>query len=426
MRHLIIGSGIAGLQAARTLRAVQPEAEVTMLGREQGNPYSRPMISQLLEGSVQTNQLDLGLPPKVELIAGESAVSIDTHQKVVKTSRSRHFPYDRLLVASGADPRPIAAGKADLQNIHFMRTRAQVEEMLAEMPRCRKALVLGGGLVGFKAAYAFLRQGLDVSMLIRSEHPLSQQVDPTAGGRILEKLQENGLRVSVGLEVAEFLGHNGRVVGAELSDGSRIDCDLVVVGKGVLPSTGFLDHSGIVTDLGILVDDFLRTSAPDVFAAGDVAEHFDLARGRRWVNAIWPEAAEQGRIAGLNMAGRQVRYPGSVSRNTIRIFDLDILTCGLVDPGSEEGYEVLQDQDSRTKTYRRLVFSDDRLVGAVCLNRIEHGGLLLYLIKSGRPVPAPKEELLQPGFHPGRLGLVRWQAMAASSSPLPPWGGFHS
>ncbi len=405
MRHVIIGSGIAGLQAARSLRSSQPDSQVTMLGREPEPPYSRPMISQLLEGSVASGHLQLGLPRGVELISGDEAIEIDTRRKTVSTKQGRSLAYDRLLVATGADPRGIQAEQSDLQNIFFMRSKDQVEGMLRELPQCRRALVLGGGLVGFKAAYGLLRQGLEVTMLIRSEYPLSQQVDSTAGRLIQHKLQQNGLAVRVGLEVIRFQGQNGKLAGAELSNGTHLECDLAVIGKGVLPSTGFLAGSGVDTDLGVLVDDWLATSVPGVFAAGDVAEHIDVAREMRWVNAIWPEAAEQGRIAGLNMAGVKTRYPGSLSRNTIRIFDMDLATCGLVDPPQRSGYSFLQDFDPRLGTYRRVVFSGDRLVGAVCVNRIERAGLLMSLIKSRMEIPGDKEDLLRPDFHPGRLGL---------------------
>jgi NAD(P)H-nitrite reductase large subunit len=240
-------------------------------------------------------------------------------------------------------------------------------------------------------------------MLIRSEYPLSQQVDPTAGRLVLNTLKQRGLRVAVGLDVVRFTGNHGCVSGAELTDGTRVDCDIAAVGKGVLPAAGLLKEAGIETDLGVLVDDRLSTSAPDVFAAGDVAEHFDLARDERWVNAIWPEAAEQGRIAGQNMAGGDTRYPGSLSRNTIRIFDTDVATCGLVNPPEDAGCTELEDFDPRRNTYRRLVFSGDRLIGAVCVNRVEPVGVYMWLIRSRAPVPVPRQDLLKPELHPGRL-----------------------
>ena len=153
-------------------------------------------------------------------------------------------------------------------------------------------------------------------MLIASGYPLSMQVDETAGKLILDELRENGLKVRVGISVEAFDG-NASVTGAHLSDGTRTSCDLVVVGKGVLPALSFVPRDKIDIDLGILVNEQMETSTAGIFAAGDVAECVDISRKTRWVNAIWPEAVTQGRIAGTNMAGRQVSYKGSLSRNVL-------------------------------------------------------------------------------------------------------------
>lgn len=404
MHHVILGSGIAGLQAARAILDIQPRARISMLGREPDPPYSRPMISQLLEGAVEPWQLELGLPPQVEHIPDDQAQAVDASQKIVHTRQGREMSYDRLLLACGADPRPLSAPGLELGNIFYMRDKSHVESMLEALPGCSRALVLGGGLVGLKAAYSLLRQGLEVTMLISSSYPLSQQVDPFTGSLVLDKLKQNGLQVKVGLEVIRFAGQSSQVAGAELSDGSSLDCQLVVVGKGVDPAIGFLQDSGIQTGQGVIVDDRLRTSVRDVYAAGDAAELLDLARNSSRVNAIWPEAAEQGKVAGLNMAGQDLCYPGSLSRNVLRVFDLDVLSCGLVNPEASQDCEILEDYKPGRHTFRRLVLScEGRLLGAVCVNRIQQAGILMHLIRSGLPVPVQARELLDPELHPGRL-----------------------
>ena len=152
-------------------------------------------------------------------------------------------------------------------------------------------------------------------------------------------------------------------------------------------------------DLGVVVDHHLQTSEPDVFAAGDVAELVDIARGVRWVNAIWPEAATQGRMAGFNMAGRPVIYPGSLSRNVMRVFNLDVLTVGNVNPPKKASCRIVQRGGPASGYYRRLVFKDDRLVGAVLINRIEQGGVLRSLIENRVPIRLPPEELIAPRFN---------------------------
>ena len=313
-------------------------------------------------------------------------------------STARWYPFDRLLIATGADPRRIKADGLDLKNIFFMRTESHVRQMLAALPAVRKALVLGGGLVGFKASYGLLRRGIQVTMLIRSGYPLSMQVDPEAGRMIWDELKAHGLDVRLGVEATAFEGKD-TVSRAHLSDGTLISCDMVVIGKGVFPARGFVPKEKIKVDAGIVVDEHMQTSAPGVFAAGDVAESADIARKTPWVNAIWPEAVAQGRIAGVNMAGRRTAYKGSLSRNVIRIFGMDVMTAGLITPPAAEGFDILSIKDSRTKTYRKMVFRGDRLAGMVMVNAIEQGGVLMSLIQSEAPVRLPRAALLKPGFN---------------------------
>jgi NAD(P)H-nitrite reductase large subunit len=268
--------------------------------------------------------------------------------------------------------------------------------------KARQAVVLGGGLVGFKAAYGLLKRGLSVTILITSDYPLSMQVDATAGKMILDELVRHGLKVEVGVSVTAFEG-NGSVQAAITDAGKRLPCEIAIIGKGVLPAREFIPQEKIEVDLGLVVDEFLQTSAPGVYAAGDVAESVDIARDCRWVNALWPEAANQGRIAGLNMTGRRVAYPGSLSRNVMRVFDLDVLTVGYPNPENEEGFRVLQTGGPAHGYFRRLVLNGDILVGAVMINRIEQGGVLRSLVENRIPIRLPPETLMHPRFHFGRL-----------------------
>jgi nitrite reductase (NADH) large subunit len=403
MRYVIVGNGIAGVNAAEAVRSLDAEGPITMIGDETFPPYCRPMISMVLEGGVKPEELpirssrfyeELNIAP----VLGERVSALDPDAQTLQVG-GRTVGYDRLLIATGADPRPIKASGLDLPGIFFMRTEAHVRRMLDMLPESRKALVLGGGLVGFKAACGLMRRGLKVTMLIRSGYPLSMQVDPAAGSLLLEALRTHGLEVRVGLEAKAFEGR-GRVARAQLSDGSSIDCDLVVVGKGVLPALSFVPRDRLEVDLGLVVDDFLQTSCAGIYAAGDVAESVDVARQTRWVNAIWPEAAMQGRVAGLNLAGRRVPYRRSLGRNVIRIFDLDVMTAGLVNPAENDAeVDILSRMDLRRRSYRKLVFRGELLVGAVLVKDIDQGGVLTALIQNRLPVAGPRERLLEPTFN---------------------------
>jgi NAD(P)H-nitrite reductase large subunit len=403
MEYVILGNGIAGVCAAETIRQFDPEGGITMVADEAITPYSRPMISMVLAGQVASDKLPIRSNSfyedlKITTVLGNRVSEIDVDQKRVMTQNGTSLQFDRLLIATGADPRPIKAEGMDLKNIFFMRTEADIRNMLAVIPQAKKALVLGGGLVGFKAAYGLLQRGLDVTMLITSGYPLSMQVDETAGKLILDELRDYGLEVRVGISVEGFEG-NGSVTGAALSDGTRTSCDLVVVGKGVLPAVSFVPRDKIDIDLGILVNEHMETSTAGIFAAGDVAESIDISRKTRWVNAIWPEAVTQGRIAGTNMTGRPMRYKGSLSRNVLRVLNLDVMTMGLVNPPDTPEYEVICAGEPRRRTYRKLVFRNNILTGAVLINAIEQGGIFMGLIQNEIPLNVPNRVLAQPSFN---------------------------
>jgi nitrite reductase (NADH) large subunit len=407
MKHLIIGNGIAGLNAARAIRELDGTAAIAMVSDERFPPYSRPMICQVLDGSQPHAKLPLYAEDvyrmlQVTPVLGARAVALDVDARTVRLADGTQREFDRLLIASGADARRLKAPGTDLDNIFTMRTENDVRRQLAAVGGARQALVLGGGLVGFKAAYGLLRQGLPVTMLITSGYPLAMQVDETAGRIIQDELEANGLTVRVGVSVTGFEG-NGRVTHAMLDDGQRLACDLVVVGKGVRPALDFVPRERVTVDLGIVVDEYMQSSVPGIYAAGDTAEAVDIARQRRWVNAIWPEAAVQGRIAGQNMAGRRVRYPGSLSRNVMRVYDLDVMTLGYANPEAGEGFRTVQSGGRDQGHYRRLVFRDDILVGAVLINRIEQGGVLRALIENRVPIRVPEGVLMAPGFNFGKL-----------------------
>lgn len=402
MNHVIIGNGIAGVSAAESIRQLDGSGNIVMIGDEPVDPYCRPMISLVLEGVVPPSKLpirDSGFYEELHIIPvlGGRVARMDVESKTLFLSDGKTLSFDTLLIASGADPRPIKASSAHLANIFFMRNQHQVLKMLEALPQTRHALVLGGGMVGFKAACGLLHRGIDVTMIIRSGYPLSLQLDDIAGGMILAELTRRGLNVRVGVEVTAFKGIDS-VTGAILSDGSEISCDMVIVGKGVLPSVAFVPRYRIQVDLGIVVDEHLQTTCPGIYAAGDVAESMDIARKTRWVNAIWPEAAFQGRIAGMNMAGRAVIYKGSLSRNVIRIFGLDILAAGWVNAPDDPRFTVLSEHNRRLNTYRRLVFEEDRLIGAILVNRIETGGILTAMIQNEIPVRGSKHKLMEPHF----------------------------
>lgn len=410
MTYLIIGNGIAGISAAEAIRELDPSGAITMVSDEDALPYSRPMITYLLEGSCHLKQLPIR-PSNfydrlgINAILGRRVESMDVDQKTVMLSSGQTVSYDRLLIASGADPRPIDAEGMHLKNIFYMRTADHVKKQLEVLPNVKRAVVLGGGLVGFKSAYALMKQGVWVTMLITSGYPLSMQVDRVAGHMLLREMMAKGLEVKVGAKVVSFHGAIGsdKVRTVQLDTRQVLPCEMVIIGKGVSPSLSFVPRHRIATNVGIYVNDFMESSFPGIYAAGDVAECMDIARGDFWVNAIWPEAAIQGRIAGLNMAGREVQHPGGLSRNVMRVFDMDVMTIGMADARSIGKKEFQSVSSLSHGNYRNIIFKENVPVGAVLVNNIEQGGVIRSLIEQKRPVEEPLERLTSPHFNFAKL-----------------------
>ncbi len=401
--HLIIGNGIAGINAAETIRTLQPQADITLISRETFLPYSRPMISLVLEGRIGHDRLAIRGPDfyrkhRIDMRLGQEVKAIDVQKQQVITDRGQNLVYDRLLIASGSDPRPIEAPGSNLENVSFFRTEEHVRKIVDALPEVRHALVLGGGLVGFKAAYGLMKRGKKVRMLVRSGYPLSMQVDASAGRLIQDELQANGLDLITGVEVTGLSG-NGSVREANLSDGSTMECQLVMIGKGVNPTLDFAPRDKILVDTGIVVDNNLQTTVPGIFAAGDVAQAMDVVRKESWVNAIWPVAAEQGFVAAQNMAGRKVSYRGSLGRNVMRIFGLDLMSGGIINAPDDKNYKTFTRIDPARKFYRKLILRDDTLVGMNMIGAIEHGGVILSLIQRQLPLTMEPDKMLEPGFN---------------------------
>jgi nitrite reductase (NADH) large subunit len=407
MKYVIIGNGIAGIEAAETIRKLDRDCGITLIAGETFPPYCRAMIGLYLGGSISPKKMvirggDFYVSQRIEPVIGQWVQGINVEKKEVHTDKGETCYFDRLLIATGADPQGIDVDGVDLRNVFFMRSESDVREIVQSLPGAKRALVLGCGLVGLKAAHGLLCQGLEVTIVEKLGYPLPLIIDEKGGEMVSEELHRLGFNLKTGAQVVAFEG-NGQVKEAHLDDGSKIACDIVVVAIGVRPSISFLSSENIQVNSGIIVNEYMETSAPDVYAAGDVAESMDVACKETRVNAIWPVAVEQGTVAGMNMTGRKVPYQGSLRRNVLRINDTDILTGGLVTPPADGEYSLHSMEDHRNNRYRKLVFQDDVLVGLVMVNAVEQGGVLLSLMQQRIPVNILKDKLLQPSFNYSQL-----------------------
>ncbi len=254
---------------------------------------------------------------------------------------------------------------------------------------------MGGGLVSLKTAYGLLERGLQVTVVVSSSSILSQVMDGVAAGLLQRHLEEHGMRFYLGHDVAEVeVSATGEVTGVVLTGGTRLPAHLVVVGKGVMPNIDFLRGTPVAVNRGILVNQYLESSVPGVYAAGDVAESYDLLRREPAINAIWPNAAAQGESAGYNMAGERRPYRGSIAMNSASFYGLSAITAGLnrVDGHGYEGYAW---KDAARNNYRKLVFAGDRLVGFTMVGDTRRAGTLTSLILGQVPLGDRKKRLIE-------------------------------
>ncbi len=295
------------------------------------------------------------------------------------------FSYDKLLLATGGRPIDLDLPGAGGEGVHHFTTLADAETLLKVTDVARRAVVVGAGLIALKSAEALLMRGLDVTLVVRSRI-MRSYFDEQAGGLLLKHLEAKGLRFMQGA-APETVSRDekGRVTGVKTSQGEA-PADLVIMAAGVRPETELAEKAGLAVNRGIVANEMLQTSDPDIYAAGDCAEARDMLTGEQQVLPIWPKAYSQGLYAGRNMAGAETPHPGGLPMNSISYYGLPTISVGVVNPPESTEYEVDSWLDEEEGRYRKLVLKDDKLVGFVLIGDIEKAGLFTSFVKFGFPV----------------------------------------
>lgn len=414
MRHLIIGSGPAGIVAAETLRKADPAAEITVLCGEGEAPYARMAIPYLLKGDIDETGTHIRKGAdhygklRVDLVAAR-AHAIDPADRVVVADDGRCFAYDRLLVATGSRPSRERIPGIDLPGVLTCWTLADARALLAGIRPGTRVVQMGAGFVGCIIMEGLLARGADLTILVRSGYVVRRMMNATASGLIRSWCEARGVSILTRTQ-PKGLRQNGDALEVDLGEGRSLTADVYLSVVGVDPNLDFLEGSGVaIGGQGILVDDNLETSVPGIYAAGDVAESVDVVNGKRQVNAIQPNAVEQGRIAALNMAGRPARFKGSFVFNVLTTLGLAASSFGEWQgvPGGESA-SVLDEPRYR---YLELQFDGDRLVGANCVGFSDHVGALRGLIEGKRRLGAWKARLMK---DPSQV----MQAYVATACPI--------
>ena len=323
--HVIIGASAAGLAALEALRSVDGEGKVTVLSKEKAPLYSRVGLTHFLDGTVKrtgmnTHGAEYFERLKATLLAGVAAHHVDPRARKVKLSNGKTLKYDTLLVASGSSAVTPPIKGIRLRGVYACITRADATAIDRALARARQVVVVGAGLIGIQAADAVVKRKKRVAIVEQMPHVMPAMVDPPAARLFEQLLQERGHAVHTGTRAVEIVGKAGRVVGVRLENGEVVPCQMCIMAVGVRPNLEFLEGTPIQRRQGLLVDANQQTNLPSIYAAGDAAETTDMFSGQRVLVAIWPEALNQGRVAGLNMAGAPTTYDGSMAMNTTSVF----------------------------------------------------------------------------------------------------------
>lgn len=388
MHYTIVGGGIAALSAVKAIRAYDPHGEILVAGEEKHSFYYRPMTPLVVTGDRERDELLHADPLPANLrFMHARAVSLDAAGRRVLLADGGALPFERLLIATGSSPRVPEIPGITCGHVHCLRTLADAERLRAAAAAARQAVVVGGGFVGVKVALALRHRGVAVTLVEQLPHILAPRLDAEAAGMVAERLEAAGVSIRTGETVREILPDS-----VTLASSARLAADLVCIAIGVAPNIGWLAGSGLAMGVALRVDERMQTSLPGVFAAGDVVEMTDTATGQIQASALWTNAVEMGKTAGINMAGGKAKYPGGLAvMNATEIEGLALVAAGDV-LGEATGATVVRER--RNGNFRKLVFRGDRLAGVILAGDLSGAGICTALVRAATPLsPAMRERL---------------------------------
>jgi nitrite reductase (NADH) large subunit len=360
-RYVIVGNGVAGTTAAENIRKMDPEGMISLLTDEAIPFYYRIRLNEYLSGDITEEKLvakqaSWFKKQKMNLHLDTKAVDIMGEEKIVLTARGKKIPYDSLLIATGSHAFLPPIKGSDKDGLFSLRTFQDAQDIVSWAKGIEKVVIIGGGLLGLEAGNGLRKLGKKIIVVEFFPRLLPRQLDIEGARRLQVIMEKMGFSFRLGVKTQEIQG-DGSIKGVQLEDGETLSAEMVIVSAGVRPNMALADSAGLNQDKGIQVDDQLRTSQSNIYAAGDVAEFQGLPYG------IWPAAMEQGKIAGINMAGGHALYKGTTMANTLKVVGIDLASAGEVD--AEDAFESkIQSGDDH---YRKVVIKDNQIIGCIML-----------------------------------------------------------
>ncbi|MBC2580461.1 NAD(P)/FAD-dependent oxidoreductase [Clostridium sp. DJ247] len=376
MNYLIIGASAAGVNAAKALRELDSSSEITVISKDT-DIYSRCMLHHVISGSRDLEKIafvdkDLFFKYDIKWIKGKSIVELDVNKKEVILEDNIVEKYDKLLIASGASSFiPPVKNLREAKKVYSLRNYEDVLNIEEGIKTSKKAVILGAGLVGIDAAIGLMERGIKLSIVEMGDRILPLQLDKEAANRYQKLLKDKNVEIYTSVKLEEvILKEDGFVDKVKLSDGTEIECDMIVVAAGVRPNVGFIKNESIKIEKGIVVDDTCSTSAKDVYAAGDVT----------FTAPIWPIAVKQGIVAAYNMTGHEKYLDDTFAlRNSMNFLGLECVSLGTIEaPDNSYVVDIIKTKD----IYKKIIHKHGIVYGAIFVGDISYCGVFQQLIKN--------------------------------------------
>ena len=398
LHHVIVGAGPAGVIAAETLRKHAPADRITLLGDEPEAPYSRMAIPYLLMGNIGEPGTHLRKTPThfadLRIDRGTAKVTaVNTAQRQLTLDNGSTLASDRLLIASGSKPVQPPIPGIDAPNVHTCWTLEDARHIMAKATPGARVLQMGAGFIGCIIMEALASRGVKLSVVEMGDRMVPRMMGPAAGGMIRRWVEAKGVAVHTGarVEAIEYAGQ-GAASRVKLSNGHTLEADLIISATGVKPAMGFLEGSGVMCLQGVLTDEHMQTNVPGIYAAGDCAEAFDKVSGKPIVSAIQPNAADQARVAALNMVGQTAELKGVTQINVLDTLGLISASFGQWE--GVDGGEHAELVDAANHRALSLQFDGDVMVGCNSVGWTEHVGVMRGLVEGRVPLGDWKDRLM--------------------------------
>jgi nitrite reductase (NADH) large subunit len=395
MKLVMVGNGMAGVRTLEELLKIAPDLyDITVFGAEPHPNYNRILLSPVLAGEQTIDQIILNPlswydEQRIMLHTGKKVVRVDRAKRVVVADDGTEAPYDRLLLATGSNPFILPVPGKDLQGVISYRDIADTEAMIAASKQYKKAVVIGGGLLGLEAANGLMLRGMDVTVVHVMPWLMERQLDETAGKLLQQSLQARGIRFEIGAHTEALVpDRDGRVMAIRFKDGRELPADLVVMAVGIRPNTALAESAGLHVNRGIVVNDTLQTTTdPRIYAVGECAAHRGIAYG------LVAPLFEQGKVCATHLAHFGIgRYTGSTTSTKLKVTGIDLFSAGNFMGG--DGHEEIVLNDPFGGVYKKLVINDDKLVGACLYGDTVDGSWYFKLMREGRKIADIRDKLM--------------------------------